>query len=217
MLRHLLRPTTLLIGAAVLPIVGCADNAPPTLRVVPATQPTTYVIDFSRGFYATRDDGTIDVVLLRDGPARDAAPGQPLRTEVANFLEHTVHVRLHWLQPQRGIGDADPTNATVDWVVRPSDGRGLSRLRYSGAGHARVYPRADGSADFVLSNAAVRFLEADGPFEDSLGRSLLGGRGVIQRDTARVDALLESMQTRPAAAAVMPVLQEGPPPRTPQP
>lgn len=200
-------------------LVGCGSTPAGLLARTP-TGTRAYAIDVRGGYFWTDSDGVTDAILFDEGHFNAKSlvnPGEPLRPGDESSLVHTVHVRVNWKQQARGVGEPDPTNATLSWLIQQRRGGKLLTLaRYRGAGHARV-DVVGRQASITLSDFSLRAVPGVPGKPDPLDRFQLRGSVVLDQNRAQVERLLGVL----AAAETLAVGPEppagGPPARGMQP
>lgn len=218
-IRSLKHARRLLPVTLVLALAGCA-SAPAGLVVREESGTRSYLVDTRNGYFWTDSDGVTDVILLDEGTVgveTPGHPGKPLLPGRERALVHTVHIRVNWKQKGRGIGEPDPTNSTLDWLIQERGSDGLFTLaRYRGAGHARVDP-GNRQATVTLKDITLRRVHPATGQPDPLDRFQLSGGATVEESRAQVERLRALLQTADELASTGEPPAGGPPPRYAQP
>lgn len=218
-----IRPSThalpLILGLLGVGLTGCS-SAPRGLIARSEDGARSYLIDAADGYFWTDSDGVTDIVLVDEGTLGSEVPGKPggpLLPGRERVLVHTVHIRVNWKQQPAGIGEPDPTNATLNWLIQERVGGGLVTLaRYRGAGYARVdtYGR---QASVTLKDVALRALLPAPGQPDPLDRFQLSGEGTVEESRLQVERLRGLLMAVDGLVAQSEPPPGGPPPRQVQP
>jgi hypothetical protein len=220
-LDHCFRLATVLLTVLTLAVgpVGCGST-PVGLLARDETGTRSFSIDARNGYFWTDSDGVTDAILLDEGnldSAIPAKPGEPLLPGRERSLVHTIHVRVNWKQQARGVGEPDPTNATLSWLVQErSGGRLVTLARYRGAGHARV-DVAGQQASITLKDVSLRAVSSVSSTPDPLDRFRLSGGGTLEQNRAQVERLRGVIAAADGLAVNAEPPAGGPPPRGTQP
>ncbi len=143
--------------------------------------------DFNAAYYVYDSDDAITIVLI-EGP--EDAPTQ------------AAAIRLLW-QPKAGLTQINPdaTNATIQYIVfanrRTDEGYFREVGVYSGAGFLYINSEpGDSSLTASLWQADLLLADRSDRFKDLLGQSTLKGTFTAERNSSKVQELLQRLNLR---------------------
>lgn len=177
---------------------GCAASRA-TLDVRREDSGQTLTKSFDRAYFAIREAGEYDIVLIDDGYGQTphpspSRPGAALEPMLQSPLRQVVHIHVLWRPVvTRGIDNVAGTNATLQWKVTGDSGKSPSTLVYGGAGYVSLHPRGN-TAKVVVRGCSIVVKTLQGDLHDPVGNATLSGVFWCERNDSLVDATLSELR-----------------------